>query len=58
MDGKIAATSSLIFCFKSTVFLGFFLYTLLLGYSQRKKLQALRLGDLAGNSVFPLHEIT
>jgi len=35
--GEIAATSSLMFCFKSTVVLGFFSYTLLLRYPQRKK---------------------
>jgi len=37
MLGKNAATSSLMFCLKSTVVLGFFLYTLLLRYPQRKK---------------------
>jgi hypothetical protein len=37
MEGKIAATFSLMFCFKSTVVLGFFPYTLLLRYPQRKK---------------------
>ena len=37
MLGEIAATSSLMFCFKSTVVLGFFSYTLLLIYPQRKK---------------------
>jgi len=37
MLGEIAATSSLMFCFKSTVILGFFTYTLLLRYPQRKK---------------------
>jgi hypothetical protein len=58
MVGEIAATSSLMFCFKSTVVLGYFSYTLLLRYPQGKKLQALRSGDLAGNSVSPLHEIT
>ena len=55
---EIAATSSLIFCFKSTAVLGFFSYTLLLRYPQRKKLQALRSGDLAGHSILPLCEIT
>jgi hypothetical protein len=35
--GEIVATSSLMFCFKSTVVLGFFSYTLLLRYPQRKK---------------------
>jgi len=34
---ETAATSSLMFCFKSTVVLGFFSYTLLLRYPQRKK---------------------
>jgi len=34
---EIADTSSLTFCFKSTVVLGFFSYTLLLKYPQRKK---------------------
>jgi hypothetical protein len=37
MVGEIAATSFLMFCFKSTVVLGFFSYTLLLRYPQRKK---------------------
>ena len=37
MLGEIAATSSLMFCYKSTVVLGFFSYTLLLKYPQRKK---------------------
>jgi hypothetical protein len=37
MVGEIAATFSLMFCFKSTVVLGFFSYTLLLRYPQRKK---------------------
>ena len=37
MLGEIAATSYLMFCFKSTVVLGFFSYTLLLRYPQRKK---------------------
>ena len=37
MLGEIAATSSLMFCFKSTVVLGFFSHTLLLRYPQRKK---------------------
>jgi len=58
MVGEIAATSSLMFCFKSTVVLSFYSYTLLLRYPQRKKLQALRSGDLADHSVFPLREIT
>jgi hypothetical protein len=58
MVGKIDATSSLIFCFKSTIVLGFFSYTLLLRNPQRKKLQALISGDLAGHSIFPLCEIT
>jgi hypothetical protein len=57
MVGETAATSSLMFCFKSTVVLGFSSYTVLLRYPQRKKLQALRSGDLAGHSIFPLHEI-
>jgi hypothetical protein len=35
--GEIAAISSLMFCFKSKVVLGFFSYTLLLRYPQRKK---------------------
>jgi hypothetical protein len=35
--GEIAATSSLVFCSKSIVVLGFFSYTLLLRYPQRKK---------------------
>jgi hypothetical protein len=35
MVGGIAATSSLMFCFKSFVVLGFFSYTLLLRYPQR-----------------------
>jgi len=37
MLGEIAATSSLMISFKSTVVLGFFSYTLLLRYPQRKK---------------------
>ena len=37
MVGEITATSSLMFCFKSTVVLGFFSCTLLLRYPQRKK---------------------
>jgi hypothetical protein len=37
MLGEIAATSSLMFCFKSTVVLGFLPYTLRLRYPQRKK---------------------
>jgi hypothetical protein len=57
MLGEIAATSSLMSCYKSTIVLGFFLYTLLLRYPQRKKLQALRSGDLEGHSIFPLHGI-
>ena len=52
MLGEIAATSSLVFCFKSTVVLGFFSYTLLLGYPKRVQSQALRSGDLAGHSIF------
>jgi hypothetical protein len=56
MVGEIAATSSLMLCFKSTVVLGFFSYTLLLSYLQSKKSQTLRSGDLAGPSIFPLRE--
>jgi hypothetical protein len=37
MLGETTATSSLMFCFKSTVVLGFFSYTLHLRYPQRKK---------------------
>jgi hypothetical protein len=37
MLGEIAATSSLMLCFKSTVVLGFFSYTLFLRCPQRKK---------------------
>jgi hypothetical protein len=37
MVGEIAATFFLMFYFKSTVVLGFFSYTLLLSYPQRKK---------------------
>jgi len=37
MLGEIAATSSLMFCFKSAVVLGFSSYTLLVRYPQRKK---------------------
>jgi len=37
MLGEIAANSYLMFCFKSTVVLGFFSYTLLLRYPQMKK---------------------
>jgi hypothetical protein len=58
MVGEIAATSSLMFCFKSSVVLGFFSYTLFLRYSQRNKSQAFRSGDLTGYSIFPLREIT
>ena len=58
MVGEIAATSSLMFCFKSAVVLSFFSYTFLLRYPYRKKSQALRPGDLAGHSVVPLREIT
>jgi len=56
MVGEIAATSSLVLFFKSTVILDFFSYTLLLSYPQSKKSQMLRSGDLAGPSVFPLRE--
>ena len=58
MVGEIAATSSLMLFFKSTVILDFFSYTLLLSYPQSKKSQTLRSGDLAGPSVFPLSEST
>ena len=58
MVGEIAVTSSLMFCFKSTVVLGVFSYTLLLRYPQRKRSQALRSSDLAGRSIFPLREIS
>jgi hypothetical protein len=58
MVGEIVATSSLMFCFKSTIVLGFFSYTLLLRYPQRKKLQALKSGSVAGHAIFPLREIT
>jgi hypothetical protein len=51
MMGENAATSLLMFSFVSSVVLGRFSYTILLRYPQRKKLQALRLGDLAGHSV-------
>jgi hypothetical protein len=44
MAGEIAATSSLMFCFKSTVFLGFFSYPLLLRFPQME--EVLRLGTL------------
>ena len=37
MVGETAATSSLMFCFKPTVVVGLFSYTLLLRYPQRKK---------------------
>jgi len=37
MLGEIAATSSLVFCFQSTVVLSFFSYTLFFGYPLRKK---------------------
>jgi hypothetical protein len=55
--GEIVTTSSRMFCFKSTVVLGFFSYTLLLSHPQSKKSQVLRSGDLAGHSIFPLREI-
>ena len=54
---EIGATSSEVFCFKSTVVLRSFLYIFLFRYPQRKKLQALRSGDLASHSLFPLREI-
>ena len=57
MVGEIPAASSLMLCFKSTVVLGLFLYTLFLRYPQREKSQALRSGNLAGHSVFPLCKI-
>ena len=57
MVGEIAATSSLMFYFKSTVVPGFFSYTVLLNYPQSKKSQALRSSDLAGHSIVPLREI-
>ena len=57
MVGETEATSSLMLCFKSTVILGFFSYTLLLRYPQKKS-QALRSGDFAGHSVFLLREIS
>jgi hypothetical protein len=44
MVGETAATSSLMFCFKSTVVLGFFSYTLLLRYPSEE--EVLRLGTL------------
>ena len=44
MLGEIVAPSSLMFCFKSTVVLGFFSYTLLLRYPQEE--EVLRLGTL------------
>jgi hypothetical protein len=40
MVGEIAATSSLMFCFKSNVVLGLFSYTLLFRDPQRQKSQA------------------
>jgi len=55
--GEIPATSSLMFCFKSTVVLDFFSYNLLLRYPYRKKSHALKTGDLAGHSIFPLPEV-
>jgi len=57
MMGKTAATSSLMFSFKSSVVLGRFSYTLLLIYTHRKNLPALRLGDLADHSIFHLGDI-
>jgi hypothetical protein len=56
--GEIAPNSYLMFCFKSTVLLGFFRNNLLLSYPQRMKSQALRTGDLVERSIFPLREIT
>jgi hypothetical protein len=56
MVGGIVATSSLMFCCKASVVLGFFSYSLLLRYPERKKSQALRMGDLAGHSILPLRE--
>jgi len=46
MVGEIAATSSLMFYFKSTIVLGLFSYTLLLRYPQLEKSQALKSGGL------------
>lgn len=57
MMGETGATSSLILSFKSSIVLGRFSYTLLLIYPQRKKSQALRLGDLADHSTFHLGDI-
>jgi hypothetical protein len=57
MVGEIAATSSLMFYFKSTALLDFLSYTLLVRYPQKKS-QALKSGDLAGHSIFLLREIT
>jgi hypothetical protein len=46
MVGEIAATSPLMFCFKSTIVLGLFSYTLLVRYPQLEKSQALKLGGV------------
>jgi len=55
---QIAATSSLVFCFKSTIVPSFIFYTLLLSYPQSKKSRASRSCDFSGHSIFPLREIT
>jgi hypothetical protein len=55
--GETAATLSLMLSFKSSVVLGHFSDSLLLIYPQKKKLQALRLGDLADHSIFHLSDI-
>jgi hypothetical protein len=52
MMGETAATLSLMLSFKSSVVLGHFSYTLLFIYPQRKKSQALRVGDLSDHSIF------
>jgi hypothetical protein len=44
MVGEVVATSSLMFCFKSTVVLGFFSYTLFFEITSKEKV--LRLGTL------------
>ena len=54
---EFAATSSVMFSFKSSAFPFRFSYSLLLRYPQRKKSQAMKSCDLAGHSIFPVSEV-
>ena len=58
MIGEFAATSSMMFFFKSSVVPGSFSYSLLLEYPQRKNSQAMRSGDLAGHLTLSVSEVT